>query len=160
MENVLLVISLLSCVALIGAVLLQRSEGGALGMGGGGGGLVSGRGAADTLVRLTMVLAAVFFVTCLALTRIAADKARDDSDVIRTIEEIEPDAAPVAATGPASTADGADAPTTSSDETSGGSALPSAAEEASPSVSSASDSDAVEPKIPEVAAPEPAHTKN
>ena len=87
MENVLLVISLLACIALIVAVLLQRSEGGALGMGGGGGGgLMSGRGAADTLVHATMVLAAIFFVTCLALTRIAADKSADSSDVIRTIE--------------------------------------------------------------------------
>ena len=89
MENVLLVISLICCIALIVAVLIQRSEGGALGMGGGGGGggLMSGRGAADTLVRVTMVLAAVFFVTCLALTRIAAEKSRDSSEVIRTFEE-------------------------------------------------------------------------
>ena len=47
---------------------------------------MSGRGAADTLVHATMVLAAIFFVTCLALTRIAADKSADSSDVIRTIE--------------------------------------------------------------------------
>lgn len=88
MENVLLVVSLLACIALIVAVLLQRSEGGALGMGGGGGGgLISGRGAADTLVHATMVLAAVFFVSCLALTRIAADRSRDSSEVIRTLED-------------------------------------------------------------------------
>lgn len=89
MENVLLVVSLLCCIALIVAVLIQRSEGGALGMGGGGGGggLMSGRGAADTLVHVTMVLAAIFFVSCLALTRIAADNSRDSSDVIRTLEQ-------------------------------------------------------------------------
>ena len=86
MENVLLVISLICCIALIIAVLLQRSEGGALGMGGGPGGLVSGRGAADTLVRATMVLAAVFFVTCLALTRMASDRAKQASDVVRALE--------------------------------------------------------------------------
>ncbi len=88
MENVLLVISLLSCLAMIVAVLLQRSEGGALGMGGGGGGgLMSGRGAADTLVRVTMLLAAIFFCASLWLTRITADQTKDASDVERTIEE-------------------------------------------------------------------------
>ena len=88
MENVLLVISLISCLGLIGAVLLQRSEGGALGMGGGGGGgLVSGRGAATSLVRITMVLAAVFFVACLLLTRINADNSKDESSVVGVIED-------------------------------------------------------------------------
>lgn len=89
MENALLALSLLSCLALIVSVLLQRSEGGALGMGGGGGGggLVSGRGAADTLVRVTMVLAAVFFVTSLALTRINYERSSGGSEVSRTLEE-------------------------------------------------------------------------
>ncbi|MFC7290508.1 preprotein translocase subunit SecG [Hirschia litorea] len=89
MENALLALSLLSCIALIVSVLLQRSEGGALGMGGGGsgGGLVSGRGAADTLVRVTMVLAAIFFVTSLALTRINYEHSKSDSEVSRTLKE-------------------------------------------------------------------------
>ncbi len=88
MENALLALSLLSCIALIVTVLLQRSEGGALGMGGGGGGgLVSGRGAADTLVRATMILAAIFFITSLALTRINYEHSKDNSDVTRTLEE-------------------------------------------------------------------------
>lgn len=88
MENALLAVSLLSCIALIVSVLLQRSEGGALGMGGGGGGgLVSGRGAADTLVRTTMVLAAIFFIASLALTRINNERTKDGSEVTRTLEE-------------------------------------------------------------------------
>lgn len=88
MENALLALSLLSCIALIVSVLLQRSEGGALGMGGGGGGgLVSGRGAADTLVKATMFLAAVFIVTCLALTRITYENSKDSSEVTQTLEE-------------------------------------------------------------------------
>lgn len=91
MENVLLVLTLISCLALIVSVLLQRSEGGALGMGGGGGGVMSGRGAANSLVRATMVLAAVFFVSCLALTRIAHERAQGNSDIVRTIEESEAD---------------------------------------------------------------------
>jgi preprotein translocase subunit SecG len=70
MQTLLLVIELLVAIALIGVVLLQRSEGGALGMGGGGsglGGLFSPRGASDTLTRTTVILGTVFFVICLAL---------------------------------------------------------------------------------------------
>ena len=77
MENVILVVHILTCIAMIGVVLLQRSEGGALGMGGGGGGgLVSGRGAASVLTRTTMILAAVFFVTSLVLTTMATRGAQ------------------------------------------------------------------------------------
>jgi preprotein translocase subunit SecG len=73
MDTVLLVIHLLVALAMIGVVLLQRSEGGALGMGGGGGGggmggFLTGRGTANMLTRATAVLAAVFMVTSLSLT--------------------------------------------------------------------------------------------
>jgi preprotein translocase subunit SecG len=72
METVLIVIHLMIVVALVGVVLLQRSEGGALGMGGGGtGGFMSARGAADTLTRTTGILAAAFFMTSIALGLIA-----------------------------------------------------------------------------------------
>jgi len=73
-QAILIAIELLVAVALIVAVLLQRSEGGALGMGGGGsglGGLFSPRGAADTLTRATTLLGAAFFVTCLGLNLLA-----------------------------------------------------------------------------------------
>ncbi|HEY3639293.1 MAG TPA: preprotein translocase subunit SecG [Rhizomicrobium sp.] len=71
MQSVLIVIQLFVSIAMIAVILLQRSEGGALGMGGGGsglGGLFSARGAADTLTRTTAILAVLFFVTSLALT--------------------------------------------------------------------------------------------
>lgn len=69
MEVVVLSIHLLVCICLIGLVLLQRSEGGALGMGGGGGGsLMSGRGAADALAKMTQVAGGFFLVTSLGLT--------------------------------------------------------------------------------------------
>ena len=74
MESILIVIQLLVSVALVIVVLLQRSEGGALGMGGGGsglGGLFSPRGAADTLTRATTILAVVFFLSSLGLTLVA-----------------------------------------------------------------------------------------
>lgn len=71
MQNVLLTIHIIACIALVIAVMLQRSEGGALGMSGGGtGGLISGRGAASALVRTTMGLALVFFATSVIMTRL------------------------------------------------------------------------------------------
>ncbi len=74
--NILLVINVFVCIALIAVVLIQRSEGGALGMGGGGGGggmggLFSPRGAADTLTRATTILAILFFFTCIGLNLLA-----------------------------------------------------------------------------------------
>jgi preprotein translocase subunit SecG len=74
MQTVLVIIQLLVSVALVIVVLLQKSEGGALGMGGGGsglGGLFSPRGAGDALTRTTAVLAVAFFITSLALTLLA-----------------------------------------------------------------------------------------
>jgi len=73
-QAILIAVELLVSVGLIVTVLLQRSEGGALGMGGGGsgiGGLFSPRGAADTLTRTTTILAALFFLTCLGLNLLA-----------------------------------------------------------------------------------------
>ena len=70
MQSVLIVVELFVSAGLIIVIMLQRSEGGALGMGGGGSGLggqFSPRGAADTLTRTTGILAILFFVVCLAL---------------------------------------------------------------------------------------------
>jgi preprotein translocase subunit SecG len=90
MQNVLLVVHLMACIALVGSVLLQRSEGGALGMGGGGtGGFISGRGAANALVRVSMVLAGIFFLTSITLTRLNSDATRAPSDVERELEELQ-----------------------------------------------------------------------
>ncbi|MCP4073796.1 MAG: preprotein translocase subunit SecG [Hyphomicrobiales bacterium] len=78
MGTVLIVIHLMVVVAMIGMVLLQRSEGGALGMGGGGGGggFMSARGAANALTRSTAILAAAFFVTSITLSILAKYEAK------------------------------------------------------------------------------------
>lgn len=78
MENVVLIIHLLLALALIGVVLLQRSEGGGLGMGGGGG-AISGRAAATALGKVTWILAAAFICTSVALTIIAAKNSAGSS---------------------------------------------------------------------------------
>lgn len=70
MQTVLIVIHLMVVLALVGVVLLQRSEGGGLGIGGGSG-FMTARGAANALTRATAILAAAFFITSLGLSIIA-----------------------------------------------------------------------------------------
>jgi preprotein translocase subunit SecG len=103
MQTLLLVGEIIIAVALTILILLQRSEGGALGMGGGGGGmggLLSPRGAADTLTRATSILAVLFFLTCIALNLLSLH-GRDETSIL--------DSAP-AATQPAKPAAPAPAP--------------------------------------------------
>jgi len=72
MVILLFVIHVLIALALVGVVLLQKSEGGALGMGGGGmSGFMTGRSTANVLTRTTMILAVLFFVTSLALVLVS-----------------------------------------------------------------------------------------
>ena len=77
METVILVIHLVVALSLIGVVMLQRSEGGALGIGGGGGSagnLFTARGVGNALTRTTAWLAVAFFCTSIALTVIATHR--------------------------------------------------------------------------------------
>src|SRR5215468_8709290 len=75
MTTVLLILHMMIAAALVGVVLLQRSEGGALGIGGGGG-FMTGRGAANFLTRVTASLAAAFFATSMLLTLLAGHTGR------------------------------------------------------------------------------------
>ena len=82
MTAVLLVIHVLIALALIAVVLLQRSEGGALGIGGGGGGaggFMTGRGAANLLTRSTAILGVAFFATSIVLTLLARNASNPAS---------------------------------------------------------------------------------
>ena len=71
MQTVIIVVHLMIVSVLIGAVLLQKSEGGGLGMGGGAG-FMSSRGTANLLTRTTAILAALFFLTSLSLSWLAS----------------------------------------------------------------------------------------
>jgi preprotein translocase subunit SecG len=71
MQTVVIVIHLMVVLGLTGLVLLQRSEGGGLGMGGGGGGFLTSRGTSNVLTRSTAILAAIFFATSLLLSILA-----------------------------------------------------------------------------------------
>lgn len=88
METVLIVIHLFIVVALIAVILLQRSEGGALGIGGGsGGGLMSARGSANLLTRTTAILAALFFATSIGLTIMGQLNNESESILQRATEQ-------------------------------------------------------------------------
>lgn len=79
--NLLLVLEIIVSLALVAVVLLQRSEGGALGMGGGPGGFMTARGAGDLLTRTTWILGALFFILALTLT-IVSGRQRGASSVV------------------------------------------------------------------------------
>lgn len=88
MESVLLAIHLIVTIALVAVILLQRSEGGALGISGGPAGLMSSRGAADLLTKATGWLAALFLINALAMGWLAARTNTDDS-IIQATQELE-----------------------------------------------------------------------
>ena len=79
MQEVVLVIHLMLAIALVVLVLLQQSEGGALGIGGGPTSMMSGRSAANLLTKMTTVVVGAFFVTSLVLAWIAKQDASTTS---------------------------------------------------------------------------------
>ncbi|MFC5374599.1 preprotein translocase subunit SecG [Brevundimonas faecalis] len=81
LQTILLVAMILISVALTAVILLQRSEGGALGMGGGPSGFMTARGAGNLLTRATSILAIAFFVCAISLT-VAGNFARGSRSVI------------------------------------------------------------------------------
>lgn len=85
MQNVILVVHIIACIVMTIVIMLQKSEGGALGIGGGGGGMMTGRSAAGALVRVTMFFGGIFFITSLGLTSLANRSADERSTVERVI---------------------------------------------------------------------------
>src|SRR5947207_9835061 len=94
MVVILFVIHILIALALIGVVMLQKSEGGALGIGGGGGmsGFMTGRSTANLLTRTPAILAAVFFATSILLVILAAHR----NEARSILEQTAPTTAPSA----------------------------------------------------------------
>ena len=78
MQHVVIVIHLMLVLALIGVVLLQKSEGGGLGIGSTGGFMTS-RGTANVLTRATAILAGLFFATSLLLSILAGSNRKPTS---------------------------------------------------------------------------------
>lgn len=95
MSTVLLVILLIISVIMTGLILIQRSEGGALGIGGGGGGtgFMSGRAAGTSIARMTAILGTIFLVLSLLLSVVYALENRNQSAI-----DSEGDVAPLTTT--------------------------------------------------------------
>lgn len=92
MENALLIIHAILALILIIVVLIQRAEGGALGIGGGSDGM-SPRGSADVLTRTTTIIAVLFVITSISLTVLSlrsSDRTLnfDDSEIKKINEEL------------------------------------------------------------------------
>jgi len=97
MTSVLLVVHILIALAMVGVVMIQRSEGGGLGIGGGNaGGFMTTRGTANLLTRTTAIMAALFMLTSLALAFLAS---RSHAPVAHSILDVP--AAPAAPSQPA-----------------------------------------------------------
>jgi preprotein translocase subunit SecG len=94
--NILLTLHILICIALIGVILLQRSEGGAFGVGGGGNSFMTARGAGDLLTRTTAILAGLFFLLSLVLTLLSGRGAGSVTDNL-DINAVAPRSAPATA---------------------------------------------------------------
>jgi preprotein translocase subunit SecG len=105
----LIVVQAIVAASLVGIILMQRSEGGGLGMGGSPSGLMSARGAADFLTRMTTILATIFIILSISLAFVAAKKSGSGT-IDTSLERTEVPAAPTApTTAPASTAPAAPA---------------------------------------------------
>ena len=87
--TILLVFHIIICVALIITVLLQQSEGGALGMGGGPSGFMTARGAGNLLTRVTWILFTLFLLLSSGLTLLAAAQ-RNSNSLTGGIERVDP----------------------------------------------------------------------
>ncbi|MDR2856483.1 MAG: preprotein translocase subunit SecG [Novosphingobium sp.] len=86
----LTVVQAIVAAALVGVILMQRSEGGGLGVGGGGpSGFMSARGAADFLTRMTAILATVFVVLSIILAAMAV-KGSSDRSIDTTLDRSAP----------------------------------------------------------------------
>jgi len=86
----LTVLQALVAAALVGVVLMQRSEGGGLGIGGSPGGALGARGAADFLTRATKWLAVAFVVLSIALAAVAVEQGSADGITSTLDREVEP----------------------------------------------------------------------
>jgi len=136
LQTILLVTMIVISIALTGVVLIQKSEGGALGMGGGPSGFMTARGAGNLLTKTTWVLAALFFLCAIGLT-IAGNVERGNRSII--------DADAVGSIAVGETAPAAADP-----------AAPTTAQPAAPAAPAAPSLDDLEASLPAASAPAPA----
>lgn len=96
--NILLFIHVIITLALIGVILLQRSEGGGLGLGSSGSSsnnMFTARGTANLLTRATGVLATLFFVNCLLMGALSKHQVNKDASILSTTSDVATKTAPL-----------------------------------------------------------------
>ena len=104
MFTFLLIVQTLVAASLVAVILMQRSEGGGLGVGGSSAGLMTARGAADFLTRATAVLGGLFIVLSILLAAIAGvsrESTKVDTSLAKPIEQSQAPLAPAPVTPPA-----------------------------------------------------------
>ena len=87
MENLILIINIILAILLIGVILLQRSEGGALGLGVSQDSFISSRSASSFLTKTTAILATLFIITSISLTVVSKEQFSNTSVLEKTYEE-------------------------------------------------------------------------
>ena len=93
MENIVLIINVILAILLVGVILLQKSEGGALGIGVSQENFISSRSAGNVLTKATAIIAALFIITSISLTIMSKDQF-STSSVLEKIEEKEDSSEP------------------------------------------------------------------
>jgi len=88
MENIILVLNVILAILLVGIILLQKSEGGALGLGNSQDSYISSRSAGNFLTKATAIIATLFIITSISLTIISKEEF-SNSSVLETVEETE-----------------------------------------------------------------------
>jgi len=87
MENFILIINIILAVLLVGVILLQRSEGGALGLGVSQDNFISSRSASNFLTKTTAIIATLFIITSISLTIISKEEFTSSSVLEKVDEE-------------------------------------------------------------------------
>ena len=87
MENIILTLNIFLAILLVAIILLQKSEGGALGMGASQDSFISSRSASSVLTKATAIIATLFIITSLSLTIISKDKFSSTSVLEKTEEK-------------------------------------------------------------------------
>jgi preprotein translocase subunit SecG len=93
MENIILIVNVILAVLLVGIILLQKSEGGALGLGASQDSFISSRSAGSVLTKATAIIATLFIITSISLT-IMSKPEFSNSSVLEKIEEKEDSSEP------------------------------------------------------------------
>ena len=86
MENIILVLNIILAILLVAIILLQKSEGGALGLGVSQDSFISSRSAGSTLTKVTAIIATFFIITSVSLTVMSKEKF-SSSSVLEKVEE-------------------------------------------------------------------------